>query len=428
MLRCGNTLLAALTGAAVLSSSAPAQFHDVDPDAMAAFKALVDAYRARPALTVQSKVKVEVLDDGVQAYGDEVDAEITIAGTGQGIFKVNGFTCYLDDRNFTAVHESTDHSYFSTPHDGSPYYAIMAAFIDIPYPHLAIVFGEQDMEDMCMQFQPKAPYLRPTALGTQMVGDRQLQKITLTSDFAEMDVLVDTDRKLIESAVLRIEDGPMVQPGTQIKYTHTFEYEDHEEALDEEALTLDPGQRQRVDLLASLLPKPAAPEPGVQPVEVGALVGQEAPGFIVATDDNEAIDLEDLKGQVVVLDFWATWCPPCRAALPKLHEVASWADEEQLPVRIIPMNVWEIRDPNGDSPDARLEAVRNFWAKNRYSLPVGMDYADEVASAYGVRGIPATFVIRSDGTVHSQHTGAGADYADKLKAEIQAALAAVESE
>jgi len=56
-----------------------------------------------------------------------------------------------------------------------------------------------------------------------------------------------------------------------------------------------------------------------------------------------------------------------------------------------------------------------------------MDYTDETAAAYGINGIPATFVIRSDGIVQAQHAGAGPDYVEQLKGEIRAALAALES-
>ena len=56
-----------------------------------------------------------------------------------------------------------------------------------------------------------------------------------------------------------------------------------------------------------------------------------------------------------------------------------------------------------------------------------MDYTDEVAAEYGVTGIPATFIIRSDGIVHAQHRGAGPDYVTQLKQEITEALRALEN-
>jgi thiol-disulfide isomerase/thioredoxin len=134
------------------------------------------------------------------------------------------------------------------------------------------------------------------------------------------------------------------------------------------------------------------------------------------------VDLELLRGKVVILDFWATWCGPCRQALPLLHKVDAWVKRGDLPVEIITINVWEIQDRAADIPDARLERVRAYWATEKFTLPVAMDFTDEVAASYGVRGIPATVVIRPDGTVHAMHSGGGPDDARTLQAEIEAVL------
>ncbi|MHC5004224.1 MAG: TlpA family protein disulfide reductase [Planctomycetota bacterium] len=407
---------------------AAGQEHEADPEAMKAFADMVAGYRQRPALTVRSKATIELEQDGTRSAGEAVEAEITFDRKGRGVVKLRGYTCYLGDGKLHAVHDGTDHSYFSESDDGSPYYALMTAFIDIPYPHLAIAFGEQEVDEFfCMQFHPKAPWVRPTSVEEETAEDgRVRRRIRLTSDNGSLDVLVDPKTGLMESVHATLTEGIFVQAGTTLHYRHTFEYETFEDVpLDPAILAFDPGTRQRVDTLTVLAPKPApGPGGGGGGGGGGQLVGKPAPALVLPTLDGQAIDLEELRGQVVVLDFWATWCGPCRAALPALHEVADWAREQQLPVRVITVNVFE-READAN---ARREKVRRFWADNGHKLPVAIDFTGDVAGSYGVRAIPATFVVRSDGVVHAQHSGAGPNYADSLKADIRAAMDALESD
>ena len=72
-----------------------------------------------------------------------------------------------------------------------------------------------------------------------------------------------------------------------------------------------------------------------QPVKVG----ETAPTFTLATLNGEEISLADLKGQIVVLDFWATWCGPCRKGLPEVQKVVDWIAAEKLPVKVFAVDV-----------------------------------------------------------------------------------------
>jgi thiol-disulfide isomerase/thioredoxin len=209
-------------------------------------------------------------------------------------------------------------------------------------------------------------------------------------------------------------------------YRYAYEY-DLEAKPGPAELAFVPAERQRADMLSALVARPSMPEPGEfaggdDGEAGGGMAGRPAPAFVLSTLDGGAVDLELLRGKVVVLDFWATWCGPCRQALPLLHQVAEWVKRRELPVEIVTINVWEIRDGAANNPDARIASARKYWEGQKFTLPVAMDFTDEVGASYGVRGIPTTVVIRPDGIVHEMHSGAGPDYAKDLQAVIEAAL------
>jgi thiol-disulfide isomerase/thioredoxin len=401
-----------------------------DEAAMKAFTEMVKAYRSRPSLGVKTTLKLSGNSGATAAAGQEMKAEFLFGKNRNAVVKLRGFTCYLSKGTLTAVHEKTEHSYFTMPDDESPYYALMNVFVDIPFPELAVMLGEDSMEDVLMQFHPKAPSVVPTAVSTDDKDGRKLQHLKLASETETIDVFLDPETKLIESLDLAIRTGDAAQPDTTITYAYKYDYEVHEKPLDDAAFVFEPRDRQRVDVMTALVPQPTPREagPAGNPGEAPpALVGQPAPEFTLATADGKTVDFEKLKGKVVVLDFWATWCGPCRAALPLLHQVAKWAAQEELPVVVITVNVWEIQDPAKNNPDARLAQAKAFWEKQGFTLPIAMDYSDETAKAYGVRGIPTGVVIRADGIVHAQHVGAGGDYVETMKQDIQDAIKAVET-
>ena len=128
-----------------------------------------------------------------------------------------------------------------------------------------------------------------------------------------------------------------------------------------------------------------------------------APNFRITTLDGTTLTLESLSGKVVLIDFWATWCGPCREALPHIKKIASGMRGQPLVVLSISL----------DKDDAKW---RDFVGKNEMTWLQYRDggFEGNIAKQFGVTAIPATFTIDADGVLEDQHVG-DADIEGKLK-------------
>ena len=130
-------------------------------------------------------------------------------------------------------------------------------------------------------------------------------------------------------------------------------------------------------------------------VTAGAQRHREAPDFTLPLLDGGQLRLSSYRGKVVLLDFWATWCVPCREETPHFVELQQKYGDRGLQIIGVSMD---------DSPDP----VRPFYQQFHMNYPVVMGTAD-VGSAYGgVLGLPIAFLIDRDGRIYSKHMGATA--------------------
>lgn len=148
------------------------------------------------------------------------------------------------------------------------------------------------------------------------------------------------------------------------------------------------------------------PAPVALPGEVA--LGKPAPAFSLKDPDGKTVSLESLRGSVVLMDFWATWCGPCKAAMPSLQEFHTTYSERGL--KVIGINAWERGDP------VKYKKEQGYT----YTLLLN---GDTVARAYGVSGIPAFFLIDRDGNLAWKATGWGPGSKDRMKKAIEDALA-----
>jgi len=142
------------------------------------------------------------------------------------------------------------------------------------------------------------------------------------------------------------------------------------------------------------------------------LIDKPAPAFSGDDLTGEKLSLESLKGRVVVLDFWATWCGPCVAAIPHIQRISDKFKDE--PVTIIGMN----RD--GMGADSK---VKKFLEKKKITLRQFMDVDGKIARSYNVSGIPSLFLIDKEGIIRDAHVGFGGESAaDDLAEKIEKLL------
>jgi thiol-disulfide isomerase/thioredoxin len=136
------------------------------------------------------------------------------------------------------------------------------------------------------------------------------------------------------------------------------------------------------------------------------LLGKAAPDFEIDLLDGGKLKLSELKDKkIVVLDFWATWCPPCRKALPILIEVTAALKDKD--VAFYAVNLREDADK-----------VKKFLEAQKLQCSVAFDKDGAVAKAYGVKGIPQSVIVGKDGTVQAVHVGYAPDLKEKLDKEL----------
>lgn len=139
-------------------------------------------------------------------------------------------------------------------------------------------------------------------------------------------------------------------------------------------------------------------------------VGSQAPDFALKTPENQTVRLSDLKGQVVVLDFWATWCGPCKLAMPGVQHLS-----EQFagkPVRVFGVSTWE--RANGKPAE--------YMKEKKYTYGLLLE-GDDVADEYKLEGLPTFYVIDTKGKIIYASTGFLPDKEKEISAVIKRAIA-----
>jgi cytochrome c biogenesis protein CcmG/thiol:disulfide interchange protein DsbE len=138
-------------------------------------------------------------------------------------------------------------------------------------------------------------------------------------------------------------------------------------------------------------------------------VGDKAPDFELVTDSGQRVTRSNFGGRLLVLNFWATWCPPCIEELPSLNELQQRLGGQGLVVL-------------GVSVDKDGRAYREFLSKMQVRFLTARDPEAKISSAYGTFKFPETYVIDSRGRVVQKHIGARVWSDERILAQFRSLL------
>ncbi|RLD13930.1 hypothetical protein DRI50_06235, partial [candidate division KSB1 bacterium] len=140
-----------------------------------------------------------------------------------------------------------------------------------------------------------------------------------------------------------------------------------------------------------------------------------APAFSMKTLDGKTVTLKELRGKIVILDFWATWCNPCKASFPYLQKF--WEQHQANPK----IALFAVNSKERMKGEKRITAIKKFMREHGYTFPVLLDDPENsVMKAFGVGSIPTKFFIGPQGKIYFKEIGFhGPNMAEDMNIQIQ---------
>ena len=363
----------------------------------AAVAALAKAYAAAPA--VEDTVKLAIIVPG----GGEQTQELAIAFGPAGAARITApdaiITRIGDDLFFET--EAGSPKYMKVTKAGSLTDAMESAFGNamMPLPQVALRSGD-GAASVAALGGPFVPDAR--VVGFRGAADGKGGVVLLKQGEGEAEVAIDpASGRLAGIAYSAVPPG--APKGFRVPVTMVIGSTAYDKDLPR-PIAFDGKGRKAVD--------------SIEAMQQALDVGDAAPEFRLKDTEGREVALSDLKGQVVVIDFWATWCAPCMKGLPKIDEFAQWAAGK--PVKVFAINTME----SDEGPEDRMQKVATFWKGKGFTFPTLIDGNDQVSRIYGVQGIPFTVVIDPQGRLADVHTGLSPTLVADLKKATEAALAA----
>lgn len=222
------------------------------------------------------------------------------------------------------------------------------------------------------------------------------------SDHGAMSLWLDAASHLITRARIEIDASIYGEPyGEMIVFQYDIEVQQHDQPLQKNTFAFNTTNSTAAGsfqtMVTNATPQMTDPQDGDGGGRGGSADGhplqdQPAPAIVLNTIEGQPFVLDDIQEKVILLDFWATWCAPCRKGLPEIQKVHDWAKKSGRSVAVYTVN---LQDPPAEAMRFRDDAG--------LTIPVLMDTSARVGRAYGVKTIPQTVLIK-DGTVRHVHT------------------------
>ena len=396
-------LPAAIKSPATKPATRPAALAKVTPDVQAALDEISQAYTKLTSLELAGKVSLIVEE-----------------GTSKGTHEAKFTSSFLAPNKYR--HQVQDHPVLGgtgtkwfgysplnnlyTQTDSQPAKALLR---DMPEDQAKVLAMEDPSLILAISKDPSAD-LRElassiTKLADEKIDDKNCLTLSLTLNDANKGPLTlnfDSQTHLLRRASLNMEDAfeKAGRPDiTNAVYRVDYTTIKPNGALKPEQFAWAPPSSAK-DMAVAKAEALAAADEEAGPA--AALVGKAASDFTLEDMEAKKVTLSDLKGSVVVLDFWATWCGPCVASLPHLNKIYKEFEKDGL--KVYALNQREAK-----------EKVAAFIKDKTLTIPVLLDKEGNVAKQYLVTGIPQTVVIGKDGIVKKVLVGFNPDGDQELR-------------
>ena len=404
-----SILTAAICGAAILTVATPsvvmAQAGAEAPAApQTASQKLVaevaKAYKKTPA--IDDQVKITFAQQG--GAEQKLTWKTQLGRNDSMMLDLDGFIVSAVDGSLYVFRGDVEDKYVKVPIEGSVLESLTAMMGQAPpIPHLALRYSDDKAAHINALGFGMLPGLTLDDEVTDVKNDdgTMFKRISLTSAMAGSATIdINPKTNLIAGGVVTMQPQGMPEPAGVL----TFKIEGTSGEKLASAISVDTDGREAVDGMAGLEPTPIA-------------VGDPAPDFTMSTLAGETVKLSDLRGNVVILDFWATWCGPCKKGLPYLQEFATWASSGDQKIKVFAVNTWE----RTESDEELMGLVSDFWTNNGYTMPTLLDKDHSVVASYKVTGIPTTVIVDPKGNIAAMHVGFDPNMVATLKADVEKA-------